>query len=27
LFTFPRYLITVSLAVLPIPLAVILMGN
>ena len=27
LFTFPRFLITVSLAVLPIPLAVILMGN
>ncbi len=27
LFTFPRYLITVSLAVLPIPLAVILIGN
>lgn len=27
LFTFSRYLITVSLAVLPIPLAVIVMGN
>lgn len=27
LFTFPSYLLTVSLAVLPIPLAVILMGN
>ena len=27
LFTFPRYLLTVSLAALPIPLAVILMGN
>ncbi len=27
LFTFPRFLITVSLAVLPIPLAVMLMGN
>jgi hypothetical protein len=27
LFTFPRYLAIVSLAVLPVPLAVMLMGN